>query len=87
MKGLDVPGLVGGRTSWRETLLLLPGLLLILDESRKVKASALAKPYRGWLREMAAVAMGADLLALPPSRQLTAIVSPVEGSRAFRSGA
>jgi hypothetical protein len=75
VKGLDVPGLVGGRTSWRETILLLPGLMLILDESRKAQASALAGPYRAWLRaftEPAFAHAGKPTASPPPPQELLA---------------
>lgn len=50
VKGLDVPGLVGGRTSWRETILFMPGLLVVLMESNKARGSAtLGRQFRWWL--------------------------------------
>jgi len=69
VKGLDIPGLVGGRTSWRETVLFLPGLLLILDETKKAGESSLGLAFRRWRR-------GFDVSALALARQPAAPISP-----------
>ena len=86
VKGLSGAGFVGGRTSSHETILLLPGLVFILDETRTGAGSPLRLAYRAWRESFFAAAFAkasepaAPIPAAPkqiaaaPADQLVAIV-------------
>lgn len=49
VKGVGASDLVGGPTSPKETILFLPGLLVIFMESNKARSGVLGREFRWWM--------------------------------------